>query len=94
MSVARHAHLVAGDAAATSCALDSLLEQGRAKHAQYVLCGIVDTGGSAQAITVTLAQIKDGKLLWSNQYPVAGADPAKIALDVVAHVPESAQGDD
>ncbi|MEA3172918.1 MAG: hypothetical protein QOF42_329 [Gammaproteobacteria bacterium] len=94
MSVVRHAHLVAGDAAATSCALDSLLEQGRAKHAQYVLCGIVDTGGSAQAITVTLAQIKDSKLLWSNQYPVAGADPAKIALDVVAHVPESAQGDD
>jgi len=93
MSVARHAHLVAGDAAATSCALNTLLEQGRAKQAQYVLCGIVDTGGPAQAITVTLARIKGSKVLWSNQYPVAGADPAKIALDVVAHVPESVQDD-
>jgi TolB-like protein len=94
MSVARHAHLVAGDAAATSCALDRLLEQGRAKQAQYVLCGIVDAGGSAQSITVTLAQIKGSKVLWSNQYPVAGADPAKIALDVVGHVPESVKDDD
>jgi TolB-like protein len=94
MSVARHAHLVAGDAAATSCALDTLLEQGRAKQAQYVLCGIVDAGGSAQSITLTLAQIKGSKVLWSNQYPVAGADPAKIALDVVAHVPESVKDDD
>jgi TolB-like protein len=94
MSVVRHAHLVAGDAAATSCALDTLLGQGRAKQAQYVLCGSVDAGGSAQSMTVTLAQIKGSKVLWSNQYPLAGADPAKIALDVVAHVPESGEDDD
>jgi TolB-like protein len=92
MSVARHAHLVAGDATA-SCSLDALLAQGRAKHTQYVLCGVVDAGGPIQAMTVTLAEIKGGKVLWSNRYPVSGADPAKIALDVVAHVPESEDDD-
>jgi TolB-like protein len=93
ISIARHAQLIPGDSAATSCALDGLLTQGRAKHAQYVLCGSVDAGGSAQALSVALAGIKRGKLLWSNQYPVAGADPAKIAVDVAEHVPESEDDD-
>jgi TolB-like protein len=92
MSVARHSHLVAGDAT-TSCALDALLAQGRAKHTQYVLCGVVDAGGPTQAMSVTVAEIKSGKVLWSNRYPVFGADPAKIALDVVAHVPETEDDD-
>jgi TolB-like protein len=92
MSVARHSHLVAGDAT-TSCSLDALLAQGRAKHTQYVLCGVVDAGGPIQAMSVTLAEIKGGKVLWSNRYPVSGADPAKIALDVVAHVPETEDDD-
>jgi TolB-like protein len=92
MSVARHAHLVAGGAT-SSCALDALLAQGRAKHTQYVLCGIVDAGGPTQAMSVTLAEIKGGKVLWTNQYPVSGADPAKIALDVVANVPDAEDDD-
>jgi TolB-like protein len=92
MSVARHSHLVAGDATA-SCALDALLAQGRAKHTQYVLCGAVDAGGPTQAMSVTLAEIKGSKVLWSSRYPVSGADPAKIALDVVAHVPETEDDD-
>jgi TolB-like protein len=92
MSVARHAHLVAGDATA-SCALDALVAQGRAKHTQYVLCGVVDASGPTQAMSVTLAKIKGSKVLWSSRYPVSGADPAKIALDVVAHVPETEDDD-
>jgi TolB-like protein len=92
MSVARHSHLVAGDAT-TGCSLDALLAQGRAKHTEYVLCGVVDAGGPTQAMSVTLAEIKGAKVRWSNRYPVAGADPAKIALDVVAHVPEPEDDD-
>ncbi len=88
MSVARHAHLVAGDSAVPRCALDALLEQGRAKHTQYVLCGVVGPGGPAQALSVTLADIKRGKVLWSGQYPIAGADPAKVAQDVVTQIPQ------
>jgi TolB-like protein len=88
MSVVRHAHLVAGDFAVTDCALDTLLRQGRTKHSQYVLCGIVDAGGPEQALSIMLADVKRSKVLWSSKYPLAGADPAKIASDVAANVPD------
>jgi TolB-like protein len=94
MSVARHARLVASDASATSCALDLLLAQGAAKHTQYVLCGLIDGAGSVQGLSITLAEVKRGKVLWSNRYPVSGADPAQIAVDVVAHVPKPVDDDD
>jgi hypothetical protein len=94
MSVARHARLVAADVPATSCALDVLLAQGRAKHTQYVLCGLIDGAGPVQALSVTLADIKGGKVRWSNRYPVSGATAAQIALDVVAQVPKPLDDDD
>jgi TolB-like protein len=94
MSVARHARLVAADAPASSCALDQLLAQGGAKHTQYVLCGLIDGAGPVQALSITLAEVKRSKVLWSNRYPVSGADPAQIALDVVAHVPKPVDDDD
>jgi TolB-like protein len=94
MSVARHARLVAADAPASSCALDVLLAQGGAKHSQYVLCGLIDGTGPAQALSITLAEIKRGKVVWSDRYPVSVADPAQIAVDVVAHVPKTVDEDD
>jgi hypothetical protein len=94
MSVARHARLVAADVPATSCALDVLLAQGRAKHTQYVLCGLIDGAGAVQGLSVTLADMKGGKVRWSNRYPVSGATAAQIALDVVAQVPKPVDDDD
>jgi TolB-like protein len=96
MSVARHARLVAADVPATSCALDVLLAQGRAKHTQYVLCGLIDGAGAGavQGLSVTLADMKGGKVRWSNRYPVSGATAAQIALDVVAQVPKPVDDDD
>jgi hypothetical protein len=31
--------------------------------------------------------VSDGTVVWSKSYPVAGADPAKIAAEVDSHVP-------
>jgi hypothetical protein len=40
-----------------------------------------------QALTVKLATVADGSLLWSKSYPIASADPAKIAADVDVKIP-------
>jgi TolB-like protein len=67
--------------------LGAALERGRANHAIYVLYGTVDTQTPGQVLTVRIAKIADGEILWSKSYPAAGADPAKIAADVESNVP-------
>ena len=59
--------------------------QGRAFHSKYVLYGAVDE--PAQSLTVTMVAVADGSPVWSHSYPVANADPAKIAAEVNAKVP-------
>ena len=59
--------------------------QGRAFHSKYVLYGAVDE--PAQNLTVTMVAVADGSPVWSRSYPVANADPAKIAAEVNAKVP-------
>jgi hypothetical protein len=54
--------------------------QGRAHQAKRVLYGAVDP--HSQTLTVSLLRVKDGSVLWSESYPVAGADPAAIATQV------------
>ncbi len=65
----------------------SALERGRSNHSAYVLCGAVGTEAAAQVLSVKISKVSDGSLLWSKSYPVAGADPAKIAEEVNSHVP-------
>jgi TolB-like protein len=61
------------------------LKQGRALHSKYVLYGAVDE--TAQNLTVNMVAVADSSLLWSQSYPLADADPAKIAAEVNAKVP-------
>jgi len=67
------------------------LERGQANHSTYVLCGSVAVAGvaaaAATALSIKLTKVSDGSVLWSQSYPTAGADPAKIADEVNAHVP-------
>ena len=65
----------------------AVAEQGRAHHSKYVLYGAVDKQSTAQSLTVKMLVVADGSILWSESYPVAGADPAKIAAQVDARVP-------
>jgi TolB-like protein len=59
--------------------------RGRVHHSKYVLYGAVDE--AAQNLTVRMVVVADGSLLWSRSYPVADADPSKIAAEVDSKVP-------
>jgi TolB-like protein len=67
--------------------LGAALERGRANHSTYVLCGTVDEVDHAQVLTVKIAKVGDGSVIWSKSYAAAGADPAKIAAEVDANMP-------
>jgi len=62
-------------------------ERGRVHHSKYVLYGAVDERSAAQRLTVKMLAAADGSILWSESYPVAGADPVKIAAEVDSKVP-------
>jgi hypothetical protein len=70
--------------------LGAALERGRANHSTYVLYGTIETVGGAEVLTVKIAAVADGSVVWSNSYPVAGADPAKIAAEVESKIPRLA----
>jgi TolB-like protein len=74
--------------------LKSVLERGRSNHSAYVLCGSIGTDTAAPALSIKLAKVSDGSVLWSKSYPVSGADPNKIAQEVNAHVPSLGDPDD
>jgi hypothetical protein len=38
-------------------------------------------------LTVKIAAVPDGSIVWSKAYPVPGADPAMIAADVDSKIP-------
>ena len=72
----------------TAADLSAAVARGKANHSSYVLHGQVQTGPQAdQMLTVSIAKVSNGAVVWSNSYPVAGADPGRIAADVDAHVP-------
>jgi TolB-like protein len=65
------------------------VEKGRVNHSKYVLCGsIAADAAAAQALTIKMAKVSDGTVLWSKSYPLTGADPARIATEVDSKVPE------
>jgi TIR domain len=66
----------------------SALERGRSNHSTYVLCGAIGMDAAAQDLSVKISKVSDGSVVWSKSYPVAGADPAKIAEEVNSRVPE------
>ena len=65
----------------------SAVERGRSNHSMYVLCGAIGADAAAPALMVKLLKVSDAALVWSKSYPVAGADPNKIAEEVNTHVP-------
>jgi TolB-like protein len=67
--------------------LGAALERGRANHSTFILCGGVETAASAQVLTIRIARVADGSIVWSRSYAAAGADPAKIAAEVDSQVP-------
>jgi len=55
---------------------------GRARHTKYVLYGSIDNATTPQSLVVRIVRTADATVLWSASYPLAGADPARVATDV------------
>jgi TolB-like protein len=67
--------------------LGAALERGRASHATYVLYGTVDTIDNVPTLTIKIAAVAGGAIVWSKSYPASGADPANIASEVDGKIP-------
>jgi hypothetical protein len=67
--------------------LGAALERGRANHSKFVLYGTAEPVGGAESLTVKIATVADGSVVWSKTYPSVGADPSKIAAEVDANIP-------
>jgi TolB-like protein len=87
VSISHHGQVGLTDEPLPSLDSDAAVKRGRAKHSTYVLYGGVDNQSAEQRFTVKIVTVEDGSVVWSESYPVAGADPAKIAAEVEAKVP-------
>jgi TolB-like protein len=70
-----------------SADVSAAVERGRSQHARYVLYGAIDKRSAPQSLDLKLVVVADGSVLWSGSYPVASADPARIATEVDSRVP-------
>jgi TolB-like protein len=91
MAISHHGRVALSQETVPCGDVKSALERGRSSHSQYVLCGTVGSDGSTSALNIKMARVSDGTTVWSKSYPVAGADPAKIAAEVDSNVPALAE---
>src|SRR5580704_9047015 len=87
IAIAHHGRVGLSQESAACDDSKSALERGRSNHSAYVLCGAIGTDAAAQVLSVKISKVSDGSVVWSKSYPVAGADPAKIAEEVNSRVP-------
>ena len=85
IAISRHGQVGLTNEPLASLDSAAAVSQGRAHQAQHVLYGAVDP--QSHSLTVRLLSVKDGAVLWSESYPVRGADPAAIAAQVDAKMP-------
>jgi hypothetical protein len=88
IAIAHHGRVGLSQESAPCDDSKSALDRGRSSHSAYVLCGAIGTGAAAQDLSVKISKVSDGSVVWSKSYPIAGADPAKIAEEVNSRVPE------
>jgi TolB-like protein len=62
--------------------------RGREQHAKYILYGEVESAPGVAILNVKVVSVADASVVWSGSYPVAGADPAKIATEVDSKIPD------
>jgi TolB-like protein len=85
IAISHRGHVALTNEPLASLEAAAAVAQGRAHQAQHVVYGAVDP--QSRSLTVRVVSVKDGSLLWSASYPVAGADPAAIAAQVDAKLP-------
>jgi TolB-like protein len=87
VAISHHGHVGLTNEPLPSLDSGVAVERGRANHSIYVIYGAIDNQAAVQSLTVKIAVVADGSILWSETYPAAGADPAKIAAEVDSKVP-------
>jgi TolB-like protein len=87
LAIASHGHAGLADEPLPTLDAAAALEQGRARHATYIVYGAVASSGPDLQLTIKIIAAKDGSAVWSKSYPQTGADPARIAQEVSSHVP-------
>jgi len=50
--------------------------------------GTVDTSTAPQSLQVKWVAAEDGSVAWSASFPIVGADPEKIAVEVDKRTPD------
>lgn len=63
-------------------------ELARGRKADYVLIGTVAKSTTAQSLEVKWVAAEDGSVAWSASFPIVGADPEKIAVEVDKQTPD------
>jgi TolB-like protein len=87
MAISHHGRVALSQETVPCSDVKAALERGRSSHSRYIMCGTIDSGGSTSVLNIKMARVSDRTIVWSKSYPVAGADPAKIAAEVDSHVP-------
>ena len=87
LALSLHGHIGLESDSAGSRDPNAAIQRARDHHATYVVYGAVSAQPSGEALLITVAKA-DGSVLWTQTYPVAGADPLKIASEVESEVPQ------
>ena len=85
LALSRHGQIRLDTDSAGSRDPQAAIRSARAHHAAYVVYGAVT---SAEMLLVTVADAADEAVIWTRTYPVASADPLKIASEVESEVPQ------
>jgi TolB-like protein len=88
LALSRHGQVNLESDSAGSRDLHAAIQSARDHHATYVVYGAVSAQPSGEALLVSVADVADGSVLWTQTYPVASADPLKIATEVESKVPQ------
>jgi TolB-like protein len=94
LALSRHGHVDLAKDSAVSRDPAAALQSARAHSAMYVVYGVVDNQPSGAALSITVVEVGTGSVLWKQTYPIASADPLKIASEVTSKVPQADRDED
>jgi TolB-like protein len=92
IAIARRGRVALSDQPLQTLDASAAMAQGRAHGSSYIVYGAVAGSAPARQLTVKVVTVADGSVLWSKSYPLAGADAAGIAAEVISKLPSS-EGD-
>jgi TolB-like protein len=88
LALSRRGHIDLAEDSAASRDPSAALQSARAHSALYVIYGAVDNPSSGAALSVSVVEVGKGSVLWTRTYPIASADPSKIASEINSKVPQ------